>query len=195
MQRSLFIRTESGDTNGSRSGQDSSRLPLPVGVFALFAVSTIWPLWPLLIAPMTQAWDWVPTDQEIQRYRKSWNPLSNGPIFLSGVDIHPQGQFTVHPFIFSQISEKRFGNQLTDHRTAASVYSYQVAPVVTMAYGLTNHLELNMGLSGSAFWATARISSTGGRVAPGPSTPGSATHRSISSIARSCRTTMVGALP
>lgn len=100
---------------------------------------------------MTQAWDWVPTDQEIQRYQKSWNPLSNGPIFLSGVDIHPQGQFTIHPFIFSQISEKRFGNQLTNHRTPDSVHSYQVAPVLTMAYGLTNHLELNVGLSGSAF--------------------------------------------
>jgi hypothetical protein len=50
--------------------------------------------------------DWVPTDEEIQKYRKSWNPLSNGPIFVSGVDIHPQGQLTVHPFIFSQISEK-----------------------------------------------------------------------------------------
>ena len=152
MQRSLFIRTESWDTNGPRSGQDSFWLPLPVGVLTLLAAIA---LLPLLLAPMTQAWDWVPTDQEIQRYRKSWNPLSNGPIFLSGVDIHPQGQFTVHPFIFSQISEKRFGNQLTDHRTAASVHSYQVAPVVTMAYGLTNHLELNVGLSGSAFWANS----------------------------------------
>ena len=33
------------------------------------------------------ALDWVPTDQEIQKYRQSWNPLSNGPIFISGVDV------------------------------------------------------------------------------------------------------------
>lgn len=61
---------------------------------------------------LAQAFDWVPTDEEIQKYRKSWNPLSNGPIFVSGVDIHPQGQLTVHPFIFSRISEKQFGNDL-----------------------------------------------------------------------------------
>ena len=109
----------------------------------------------LVATPLVHAWDWVPTDEEIQKYRKSWNPLSNGPIFLSGVDIHPQGQFTAHPFIFSQISEKRFGNQLTDNRIASFVHSYQVAPVVTMAYGITNHVELNLGLSGSAWWANS----------------------------------------
>ena len=80
---------------------------------------------------VVHALDWVPTDQEIQKYRQSWNPLSNGPIFLSGVDIHPQGQFTFHPFLFSQISEKRFGNDLTTNRTAGtgpSVASHRSRP-------------------------------------------------------------------
>jgi hypothetical protein len=71
----------------------------------------------LAMGAMGLAFDWVPTDEEIQKYRKSWNPLSNGPIFISGVDVHPQGQFTFHPFLFSQISEKRFGNDLTTNRT------------------------------------------------------------------------------
>ena len=102
-------------------------------------------------SPLT--WKWVPTDEEIRKYRRSWNPLSNGPIFISGVDIHPTGQFTAHPFIFSQISEKRFGNDLTANRTTSSTHSYQVAPLVTMAYGLTNNLELDVGLGMSAFWA------------------------------------------
>ncbi len=109
----------------------------------------------LLATPWTGvgAFEWVPTDEEIRKYRSSWNPLSNGPMFISGVDIHPEGQFTYHPFIFSQISEKRFGNDLTVNRTTSPTHSYQVAPVVTMAYGITHHLELNIGLSGSAFWA------------------------------------------
>jgi hypothetical protein len=97
------------------------------------------------------ALDWIPSEQEIQKYRRSWNPLSNGPIFISGVDIHPTGQFTFHPFVFSQISEKRFGNDLTVNSQPSPVHTYQIAPVVTMAYGLTNHRELNVGLSGS-FW-------------------------------------------
>ena len=28
-------------------------------------------------SPLT--WKWVPTDEEIRKYRRSWNPLSNGP--------------------------------------------------------------------------------------------------------------------
>ncbi len=99
------------------------------------------------------AFDWVPTPEEIQKYRGSWNPLSNGPMFISGVDIHPQGQFTAHPFVFSQVSEKAYGNDLTVKPTNNSAHVYQIAPLVTMAYGITNHLELNVGLGMSAFWA------------------------------------------
>jgi len=103
--------------------------------------------------PHAEAFEWGPSDEEIQKYRKSWNPLSNGPMFISGVDVHPKGQFTAHPFIFSQITEKKFGNDLTVNRTASSTHVYQIAPVVTMAYGLTNNLEFNVGLSTSTFWA------------------------------------------
>ena len=112
------------------------------------------------------ALDSVPSDQEIQKYRQSWNPLSNGPIFISGVDIHPKGQFTFHPFLFTQISEKRFGNDLTTSSTPSPVHSYQIAPVITMAYGLTNHLELNVGLSGSFWWANSSAQFNEGKGGP-----------------------------
>lgn len=115
---------------------------------------------------VSHALDWVPTDQEMQKYRKSWNPLSNGPIFISGVDIHPKGQFTFHPFLFSQISEKQFGNDLTTKSTSSPVHSYQIAPVVTMAYGLTSHLELNVGLSGSFWWANSSAQFNQGKGGP-----------------------------
>jgi len=97
--------------------------------------------------------DWVPSQEELLKYRRSWNPLSNGPIFISGVDIHPKGQLTVHPFIFSQISEKQFGNDFTVRRTPSPTHVYQFNPLVTTAYGLTDHVELNMALSLSAWWA------------------------------------------
>lgn len=103
--------------------------------------------------PTAHGFEWVPSPEEIQKYRRTWNPLSNGPMFISGVDIHPKGQFTAHPFVFSQISEKRFGNHLTVDRTTTSTHVYQIAPLVTMAYGITDHLELNAGLGMSAFWA------------------------------------------
>ena len=113
-----------------------------------------------------QAFDWVPSQEEIQKYRRSWNPLSNGPIFISGVDIHPQGQFTAHPFIFSQISEKRFGNDLTVNRSTSSTHSYALSPLVTTAYGITNHLELNVGLSTSTFWARDSVQFNQGKGGP-----------------------------
>lgn len=172
--------------------QQASRAVWLLMLIVLCSITLLRSLWSV---PATQAFDWIPTNEEIQKYRKSWNPLSNGPIFLSGVDVHPQGQFTAHPFIFSQISEKRFGNQLTDNRMAASVHTYQVAPVVTMAYGLTNHVELNLGLSGSSWWANSSDQFNRGTVALGQQIPGSVIHRSISNIAPSSKTQTVGAPP
>lgn len=46
----------------------------------------------LAVGAVGFALDWAPTDQEIQKYRHSWNPLSNGPIFISGVDVHQIGR-------------------------------------------------------------------------------------------------------
>src|SRR5438552_8294904 len=57
------------------------------------------------------AWNWVPTDEEIQKYRLSWNPFSHGPLLQQSVDIMPQGQWSIRPFIFSQIGEHSFGNK------------------------------------------------------------------------------------
>lgn len=57
-----------------------------------------------------QAFDWVPSDEEIQRYRKTWNPMANGPILISGVDIQPKGQFLFQPFVFGEIGHEKFGN-------------------------------------------------------------------------------------
>ncbi len=118
------------------------------------------------LVPAAQAFDWVPSDEEIKKYRNSWNPLANGPIFISSVDVHPQGQLTVHPFLFSQISEKRFGNDLTVNRTAAQTHSYQINPLTTIAYGITNHLELNIGLSETTFWARDSTRFNQGRGGP-----------------------------
>ncbi|HEU4683496.1 MAG TPA: hypothetical protein VFS39_03225, partial [Nitrospira sp.] len=47
------------------------------------------------------AFSLVPTDEEITKYRQSWNPFSEGPLLIQSVDIHPQGQLSVRPFLFS----------------------------------------------------------------------------------------------
>src|SRR5207249_5091460 len=75
----------------------------------------------------SSALDWVPTEEEIKKYRQSWNPLSHGPVLLQAVDIQPKGQLSIREFIFSQIGESSFGNHLsfaTDSKSGP-VHLYQ----------------------------------------------------------------------
>lgn len=88
----------------------------------------------LLIAtvapPPSLAMDWVPTDEEIKKYRQSWNPLSHGPVLLQAVDTQPKGQLSIREFLFSQIGESSFGNRLsgpTDSKNGP-VHLYQISP-------------------------------------------------------------------
>jgi len=117
----------------------------------------------LLILVVTQftdttslsAWDWVPSEEEIQKYRKSWNPFSHGPILLQAVDIQPKGQLSIREFLFSQIGESSFGNRLSfpTESKPGPVHVYQVSPSVNSAYGITDHIELGVAISMNAFWA------------------------------------------
>ena len=63
--------------------------------------------------PSSSALDWVPTDEEIKRYRKSSNPLSHGPIFLQAIDTQPNGPLSIREFLFSHIGKSSFGNRLS----------------------------------------------------------------------------------
>src|SRR5713226_5902422 len=88
------------------------------------------------------AWSWVPAEEEIQKYRESWNPFSHGPILVSSADLQPKGQFYLRPFIFSQVGEHSFGSRFTlsSERRDGPVHLYSVQdPLVQMAYGATNH--------------------------------------------------------
>jgi len=101
-------------------------------------------------------WSWVPSDEEILKYRKMWNPFSHGPVLQQSVDIMPQGQWSIRPFIFSQIGEHSFGNRfsLVTDRKDGPVHLYSVQhPFVNYTYGLTNHLEFVIGTSVNTFWA------------------------------------------
>jgi hypothetical protein len=104
---------------------------------------------------VTHAFDWVPTSDEIQKYRKSWNPFSHGPILLQAVDIQPQGQLSVRPFLFTQFGDHSYGNRLTlpTERKEGPIDLSSLSPSVNASYGLTNHVELGLAASMIAFWA------------------------------------------
>jgi hypothetical protein len=110
-----------------------------------------------------------PTDEELAKYRKMWNPFSHGPMLIQAPDVNPKGQFAVRPFVFSQIAEHEFGNTLTtpfDHKpTKNHLYSVQ-SPFVTLAYGITNHLEFVGGTSLNVFWSRNIDDFNKGRAGP-----------------------------
>ncbi len=95
--------------------------------------------------PLT--WKWVPTEEEIQKYRRGWNPMTHGPILNTGIDIQPKGQFLVQPFIFGEIGHGKFTNQFGTATTDSPFHLRAIAPTVIVAYGLTDHFELNVAPS------------------------------------------------
>lgn len=120
---------------------------------------------PLIPFPSAAAFEWTPSDEEIKKYRKSWNPFSHGPILLQAVDIQPKGQLSVREFLFTQVGEHSYGNQLgfpTD-RKAGPVHLYQISPSANAAYGITDHIELGIATSVNSYWArnTASANRTG----------------------------------
>lgn len=117
----------------------------------------------LIFCAAVGAFDWVPSEEEIRQYRRSWNPMTNGPILISGVDIQPKGQFLFQPFVFGEVGHQRFGNELTTDRIDSPFHLRAVAPTGIFAYGITDHLELNVAFSG-IYWEASRASAVGGRV-------------------------------
>jgi hypothetical protein len=111
----------------------------------------------LLFSPSPlHAWDWVPSDKEIRKYRQSWNPFSHGPILHTAVDLQPEGQYLLRPFIFSQIGEHSFDNRFSTFfdRKSGPVHLYSVQePSLEFAYGLTDHIQLGATTSVQSFWA------------------------------------------
>lgn len=100
------------------------------------------------------ALDLFPSDEELLTYRKSWNPLSNGPILLTAVDINPKGQFHSQYFVFAEVGHQMFGNKLTTHLNDASFHLTAVEPLLTLGYGLTDHFEFDAAFTGVYFEAS-----------------------------------------
>lgn len=80
--------------------------------------------------------DWstrfFPTPQEIQRYRKSWNPFSHGPILTNAADVSPKGQFLAQLYVFSQVGNSQYGNSVTLGHHDSSVHLRAVAPLFSL---------------------------------------------------------------
>jgi hypothetical protein len=85
-----------------------------------------------------------PTPQEIQRYRKSWNPFSHGPILANSPDVQPKGQFLAQLYVFSEVGSGQHGNTLGIKPHHASTDLQAVAPTLFFGYGITDNIELDI---------------------------------------------------
>ena len=102
------------------------------------------------------AWEWFPSEAETQKYRQMWNPLTHGPVFVTIADTLPKGQLYVRPFLYSQISEHQYGNQLVfaSERQSSATHLYSVQhPYLQFGYGLTSHIQLGAATSVNTWWA------------------------------------------
>ena len=96
------------------------------------------------VAPLpSSSSDRVPTDVEIKKYRRSWNPPYRGSVFLQAVDTQPNGQLSIREFLFSHIGKSSFGNRLslpTDSKNGP-VHLYQVSPSINTACSLFKYFD------------------------------------------------------
>ena len=89
-------------------------------------------------------WKLAPTDEEIQRYRKSWNPFTHGPILANSPDVQPKGQWLLQAFVFSAVGHQQYPNRLTTDTVNSPTHLRAVSPTLDIGYGLTDNLELDV---------------------------------------------------
>jgi hypothetical protein len=90
------------------------------------------------------SWRFFATPQELQKYRKSWNPFSHGPILANSPDVQPQNQWLVQFFLFSAFGDKKFPNQLTTSSEPAAINLMAASPTLFIGYGITDNIEVDL---------------------------------------------------
>ena len=103
-----------------------------------------------------RAFDWTPSDQELKRYRSSWNPATHGPSLIVSADTTPKDQFLFYFFVFGQLGNGQFESNLKTRKTASPWHSDAISPSLYLTYGLTEHVSLDLGLSW-IYWTTNQL--------------------------------------
>ena len=99
----------------------------------------------------TWALDWVPTDDEMAKYRQSWNPPTHGTTLTGSADVPRQGLWFVRAYVQGQIGSGQFENSAPSKNTASPFSPDAVVPAAILYYGLTSHVMLGVGISG-VYW-------------------------------------------
>ncbi len=92
--------------------------------------------------------------EDIENYRKSWNPFAAGPMLNPAIDIQPKGQSVIHPYFFGQTGHEQFGNSLSGNTRDASTHLSASYFLLPYEYGVTDSLEAVAALSWIDWFAT-----------------------------------------
>ena len=97
------------------------------------------------------ALDWVPTDQEMAKYRQSWNPPTHGTTYTSSADLVRQGQWYVRAYVQGMIGSGESQTTATSKSVASPFSPDAVMPALILYYGLTSHVMAGVAVS-AVYW-------------------------------------------
>jgi hypothetical protein len=134
------------ETRRSRTAGDTT------AALALTLLSMLW-------SASVLALDLFPSQEELEKYNRSWIPLTHGSLLIPLAETLPKGRLSTQAFAFGQIGSGQYLNTLTTHVSAAPVNTNAVVPGGLLTYGLTDHVTIGAGLSG-IYWRST--DATGG---------------------------------
>lgn len=78
------------------------------------------------------AFDWVPTDEEMKKYRESWNPPAHGTSFTASADVTRQGQWFARLYVQGEIGSGQSITNQSSKTTALPFSSDAVMPAAIL---------------------------------------------------------------
>src|SRR4030095_11370333 len=88
--------------------------------------STLVTMFVVIHGMTASALDWVPTAEELARYRQSWNPPTHGTSFTSSADVTRQGQWFVRAYVQGMIGSGESQKTPSFQPGAAPVHPHAV---------------------------------------------------------------------
>jgi len=109
-----------------------------------------------LLSTAAAAFDWFPTDEDMQRFRRSWNPQTHGPLLISPADVQAQGKWLFWSFAYGELTQRRFGEAFAATGTGAPFHQDVITPGAVVFYGLTDHVSLGISAAMTS-WNSDRL--------------------------------------
>lgn len=113
------------------------------------------------------AWEWFPTEEETERFRRSWNPQTHGPLLISPADTQAKGRWLFWAFAYGEVATRRFDDTYGLAGSGIPFSQAAAMPGAVIYYGLTDHVSV--GVSGGVISYNSDQLTGGGKVhATGP---------------------------